>query len=653
MSLELWLSNLLAYCFQVAVLAGMGAVLPFLLKLRHPRLLLAYWRIVLVICLLLPAIQPWRPLRTTPLTLKAMGTVRVETKVTTPADAVAGFPFKKMTAFALVLGVGVRLVWLGLGLYRLSHYRRRSQPLDPLPEGVMEMSQRLKVNPGVYVSPGIESPATFGIWRPVLLLPTSFLEMAPSCQKAIICHELWHVRRRDWLATLCEELFSALLWFHPAIWWLISQLQLCREQVIDRLVLETTEERKPYLEALLEIARARGRPEVSLAPLFLTRNHLTRRVALILTEVTMSPTRIIFSLVLVLGILSVTGTVAVKAFPLESPQGLTAPGNGIEQTSETVASSTQPVALSPEELSQRLLHQVSPSYPPQAKDLRIQGEVFLEVTVNANGDVDNIRVVNGHALLVLSALDAVKQWKYSPYLKDGVAVPVISAVSVNFTLAGASRPAEQTQGASTVRLGGKVMAANLIYRVEPVYPVEALQKGVEGEVVFEVTVDEQGEVSDVQVLSGNAMLVGAAYEAVRLWRYRPALLNGNPIRAKATVSITFELNSRAPKAQAGSSPNPGTIPTEEEVQRRIAYADARFSSDLPDRAGSKTDRGRVYVTLGPPDQIESHPNGSQGQAYPFEVWRYRPSDQESSEKETLLEFVGKEYRLVSPAPDRR
>jgi hypothetical protein len=64
MSLELWLGNLLAYCFQIAALAGLGAVLPLLLKLRHPRLLLAYWRLLFVICLLLPAIQPWRPLRT-------------------------------------------------------------------------------------------------------------------------------------------------------------------------------------------------------------------------------------------------------------------------------------------------------------------------------------------------------------------------------------------------------------------------------------------------------------------------------------------------------------------------------------------------------------------------------------------------------------
>jgi protein TonB len=63
-------------------------------------------------------------------------------------------------------------------------------------------------------------------------------------------------------------------------------------------------------------------------------------------------------------------------------------------------------------------------------------------------------------------------------------------------------------------------------------------------VIFEVTINEQGEVSDVQVLSGNAMLVSAAYEAVRQWRYTPVLLNGDPIRAKSTVTIRFTLEKK-------------------------------------------------------------------------------------------------------------
>jgi len=155
--------------------------------------------------------------------------------------------------------------------------------------------------------------------------------------------------------------------------------------------------------------------------------------------------------------------------------------------------------------------------------------------------VDNIRIMRGHPLLVHAALDSVKQWKYEPYVKDGVAVPVMSTVYVNFALSGPARPGDPPQGPTTIRLDTNVMAAKLVSSVQPVYPLEAKQKGIQGEVLFEITIDEQGEVIDVQVLGGNAILVGAAYEAVKQWRYTSVLLNGSPVRARANVSINFEL----------------------------------------------------------------------------------------------------------------
>ena len=98
-----------------------------------------------------------------------------------------------------------------------------------------------------------------------------------------------------------------------------SRIQLSREQVIDRLVLKTTGERKSYLDALLQIALARGRPELTFAPLFLTKHHLTQRVALILTEVAMSRTRIATAVAVSCTLLALTGRLATRAFPLESP----------------------------------------------------------------------------------------------------------------------------------------------------------------------------------------------------------------------------------------------------------------------------------------------------------------------------------------------
>jgi protein TonB len=83
-----------------------------------------------------------------------------------------------------------------------------------------------------------------------------------------------------------------------------------------------------------------------------------------------------------------------------------------------------------------LLHKVTPSYPALAKQARIQGSVVLQATIGKDGSILNLHVVSGHPMLTQSALDAVKQWKYKPYLLNGEAVEVETTVQVNFTLSG-------------------------------------------------------------------------------------------------------------------------------------------------------------------------------------------------------------------------
>jgi TonB family protein len=665
MNFGLWLDNLLAYSLQVATLAAVGTVLPLVLRLRHPGVLLHYWQGLFVACLVLPAIQPWHSLPVETLSLNDIGTVQIQTTFAVAAADPVNLSLPNILVAVLVLGALARFTWLAVGFYRLRLYVQTAHRLCPLPEAVAEMCRLVNVNPPVYLSSEIGSPVAFGFRKPLILVPESFREMPHDFQKAISCHELWHVRRNDWLFSLLEEGAVAILWFHPAMWWLTSRIQLAREQVIDQLVLKTTGERKSYLEALLQTALARGRPELTLAPLFLTKHHLTQRVALILTEVSMSRTRLAVSLAVVLALLSLTGKLATSAFPLESRRtegqqlALLPQARDTSATSIPTASS---LAIPTEELSQKLLNKVIPRYPAEAKVQRVQGEVLLAVNVNTKGEVDDVQIKKGHPLLVRAAVDSVRQWKYAPYVKDGVAVPVSSTVFVNFALSGSARAGDPAPGPTTVRLGTNAMAANLVSRVEPIYPLEAKQKGVEGEVVFEVTVDEQGEVIDVQVLGGNAILVAAAYDAARQWRYTPVLLNGNPVRAKANVSIKFELNPKSAAARPTPTiDGPAAVinapqaewlrqrPSEKELQRRINYANELFATGT--QPGSKTDRGRLYVELGPPDQIEAHPSGGPGTKDPFEIWKYRRLDQGKPVMELLVAFVGKEYKLASqPAP---
>ncbi len=67
MNAPLWFQNLAAYSLQIAILVTAGTLLPLLLRIRHPRVLLVYWQVLLAACLLLPALQPWKRLLTKPL----------------------------------------------------------------------------------------------------------------------------------------------------------------------------------------------------------------------------------------------------------------------------------------------------------------------------------------------------------------------------------------------------------------------------------------------------------------------------------------------------------------------------------------------------------------------------------------------------------
>ena len=81
-----------------------------------------------------------------------------------------------------------------------------------------------------------------------------------------------------------------------------------------------------------------------------------------------------------------------------------------------------------------LVHQVLPIYPEIAKRARIQGDVRLQAVITPEGTIAQLTVISGHPLLAPAALDAVRQWRFRPYLLNGQAVPVETTITVNFRL---------------------------------------------------------------------------------------------------------------------------------------------------------------------------------------------------------------------------
>jgi protein TonB len=83
-----------------------------------------------------------------------------------------------------------------------------------------------------------------------------------------------------------------------------------------------------------------------------------------------------------------------------------------------------------------LIKRVNPVYPPLARQARIQGQVVLHAVISKDGSITGLNLVSGHPMLAPAAIDAVKQWKYKPYLLNGEPVEVDTEVQVNFTLSG-------------------------------------------------------------------------------------------------------------------------------------------------------------------------------------------------------------------------
>jgi len=226
-----------------------------------------------------------------------------------------------------------------------------------------------------------------------------------------------------------------------------------------------------------------------------------------------------------------------------------------------------PTELSPDSVQALLIRKVAPVYPPLARQARIQGTVILKIVINKAGDVRDVQLFSGHPMLAPAAIEAVKQWKYQPYMADGEAIEVTTNVRVNFALAGGEPAQKGTVGDSPggVMGGvigsvvgsrpGAVLVSEGVYRVsegemresrmekiDPVYPPIAIQERIQGPVVLDLRIIQTGDVEQVSLVSGHPMLVSAATEAVKQWKYKPYVKDGTPVVVLTMVRLNFALS---------------------------------------------------------------------------------------------------------------
>jgi len=93
-----------------------------------------------------------------------------------------------------------------------------------------------------------------------------------------------------------------------------------------------------------------------------------------------------------------------------------------------------------------------------------------------------------------------------------------------------------------IRVGGNVQQANLLRKVQPVYPPLAKQARISGTVRFTAVIGKDGSIQNLQLVSGHPLLVEAAKQAVSQWQYKPTLLNGEPVEVVTQIDVNFTLS---------------------------------------------------------------------------------------------------------------
>jgi protein TonB len=340
-------------------------------------------------------------------------------------------PWTTIGLVGLLVGVTARAIWLAIGFLRLGQLTRRAVPIES-PE-YAAVQEQLGTTATISEVDRLAQPVTFGFRRPLVLLPDSLAAAPSALRRAVVTHELFHVRRGDWLSLLGEEAVRTALWFHPAIHWLTSSIQLAREEMVDELTVRATGDRRAYMQALLAFADTGG---LRVAPAFAHRRQLFHRIVSVSKEKVMSAPRIVMSVATLAVVVSSASWYASSAFPILTASRIELPAVGVPPIDDgwliaepqfiTVAAALQrgsassgqdvPNEVTPENPIPRRTRSVPPVMPKGAGNA--QAVVSARVTLDRNGRVTSVErdqchgAVDSCGAFFDSTADAIRQWRY-------------------------------------------------------------------------------------------------------------------------------------------------------------------------------------------------------------------------------------------------
>ena len=532
-----------AWSLQAAVVVAAGMLVALLLRWRaDPRARLVLWRLVLTIAVLLPLVGIAVP-PPAPVTVGPFATVPGVTIATWEWGAAAARS-PAVLATLLLVGLAAGALWrvtrLVTGALALRRFARAEPVLD-------EDLESLAIATGVrarLVAAPVAQPFTFGLRRPVIVVPLGFAGEPAVVRRAVLAHELSHVRRRDWVHAVVEDACAALLWFHPGIWLALDELRLAREEIVDRAAARLVGSRRAYVETLLAFTSARS-ATVQPASGFFRHRQLARRIAALSREVSMSTRVLVGTGVTTMLVLLAVAAAVQAAFPLPAaPAQATAAESvsALEELAYKVPQDAPPP---------RKVHDVRPAYPDDVREVVTSAVFGVRVVVDVDGTVAEARILTQRfsgpgaspdrvaravARLADGTLAAVRQWRFEPPEKAPLALTLALSYHADGPRTTPPPPPPPPPPPASV-----IVAPVAKHEVRPVFPEDARRAGDEGVVQVSVTVGSDGAVTHASVTQSHPAFDAAALEAARQWTFHPGTRNGRPVAVETELTFAFYL----------------------------------------------------------------------------------------------------------------
>jgi TonB family protein len=193
------------------------------------------------------------------------------------------------------------------------------------------------------------------------------------------------------------------------------------------------------------------------------------------------------------------------------------------------------------------LYYTDPFYTRAARNNRVEGVVTIEGAFDVNGCMKVLRTVNGLGYgLDENALAAIRSWRFSPAKRDGIPVEAIAQVDILFNLADAP-PAEYDD---VGRVAAGMSPPVVVRRIEPRYTDDARDARLVGTVILQAIIETDGTAKILKIVKPLPLgLTESAVEAIRQWRFTPAMQGGKAIPVSLNIEVAFNLEHL-------NSPNP-------------------------------------------------------------------------------------------------